>query len=251
MAKILIVDDSSFVRAVLRKYLEKQGHQIVGEADDGKDALSLYIEHSPDIVTLDIVMPSNGISALEEIINHDPEANVILISGLAHPSSITKAIKMGAKCFLYKPVCDKILSKVVNDVLSNSQSSKKRNNGNTGNHPDFSDDIAEAKDIFIQAPEKTFLLSMYDNTLTDFCILQNDILVIEKDAEPQDQDLIVGLLDENLTFGLYIEREDGNVLINVGTKKCSITNLDARKIETLGVIRGLVRILKYNKSILA
>lgn len=81
MKKVLIVDDAAFMRMSIRMILEKGGYQIVGEAQNGLEGVSLYKEHKPDIVTMDITMPEmSGVDALKAIKAYDPQAKVVMVS---------------------------------------------------------------------------------------------------------------------------------------------------------------------------
>jgi len=122
MARILIVDDSTVQRTILRKFLEKENNEIVGEAKNGQDALDLYKELNPDIVLLDIVMPdANGISILDQIMNYDKKANVVMCSAAALKNVIIESIQLGAKGFLVKPITAETLLKTVNKVMEMSE----------------------------------------------------------------------------------------------------------------------------------
>ena len=82
MAKILIADDSAFARNSLRMIVESGGHEVVGRAGDGEQALRLFKSLHPEIVTLDSLMPNkSGEAVLKEIVRQDPSARVIMISG--------------------------------------------------------------------------------------------------------------------------------------------------------------------------
>lgn len=83
MARIMIVDDTNFMRMTLAAILEKDDHHIVGMAQDGKEAIKLYQETKPDIVTMNITMPiMNGIEATKEIIKVDSEAKIVMCSAM-------------------------------------------------------------------------------------------------------------------------------------------------------------------------
>ncbi len=233
MAKIIIVDDSSFVRAVLSKYLTKNGHEIVAEAGCNDSAVEMYKKHRPDLVTLDVVMPGCGIAAMQEILDFDPEANIIIISGLAQPTHLAKAIKKGAKCFLSKPICDKMLLKVVNDVLASNSNKKKDNN------------FDYQPNVLIKCPDDIFLLSMFNNSLKEVLIMQNDILVIEKGATPAKDDLIVGLKNDGIVFGYRLKQK---TIIYEGNNRYELP-LDS-DIENLGIIRGVLRVLNSKAAVL-
>ncbi|GAF24297.1 MULTISPECIES: response regulator [Shouchella] len=105
MAKqILIVDDAAFMRMMLKDILEKNGYTVVAEANDGNEALEKYKETAPDLVTMDITMPDkDGISALKEIKEYDPNANVIMCSAMGQQAMVIDAIQAGAKDFIVKP----------------------------------------------------------------------------------------------------------------------------------------------------
>ena len=86
MAGVMIVDDASFMRRVIRKIIESDGHEVAGEATDGTDAIEKYEALRPDLVTMDIVMPRcSGINALQEIILRHPDARIVMCSALGEP----------------------------------------------------------------------------------------------------------------------------------------------------------------------
>jgi two-component system chemotaxis response regulator CheY len=101
---ILIVDDLTFIKIVLRDILEKAGFRVVGEASNGEEAIRLYQERRPDVVLMDITMPGmDGLTALKRIRGIDPSARVIICSALGQQRLIVQAIQLGAKDFIVKP----------------------------------------------------------------------------------------------------------------------------------------------------
>jgi two-component system chemotaxis response regulator CheY len=101
---ILIVDDLTFIKIVLRDILEKAGFRVVGEASNGDEAIRLYQERRPDVVLMDITMPGmDGLTALKRIRGIDPSARVIICSALGQQRLIVQAIQLGAKDFIVKP----------------------------------------------------------------------------------------------------------------------------------------------------
>lgn len=105
--KILIVDDSVFVRKQLSQILTSEEFEIVEQAGDGEEALERYKENYPnvDLVTMDITMPKmDGISALEKIIEFDKNAKIIMISALGKQELVKKALLLGAKNYIVKPL---------------------------------------------------------------------------------------------------------------------------------------------------
>jgi two-component system, chemotaxis family, chemotaxis protein CheY len=104
MARVLIVDDAAFMRKMLGDVLTKNGHDVVGEAGNGAEAVAQYQALKPDMVTLDITMPEkDGITALKEILSMDSSARVVMCSALGQESKVLESIKAGAKDFVVKP----------------------------------------------------------------------------------------------------------------------------------------------------
>ncbi|PLR81787.1 two-component system response regulator [Bacillus canaveralius] len=119
MAKILIVDDAKFMRVTLSHILTKADHEIVGECGTGKEAVSLYREFQPDLVTMDITMPEmSGLEAVRVIKNEFPQAKVIMCSSMGQQKIIVEAIEEGAKDFIVKPFDEARVIDAVNRVLS-------------------------------------------------------------------------------------------------------------------------------------
>lgn len=102
--KILIVDDAAFMRMMIKDILSKNGYEVVGEANDGSQAIEKYKELKPDLVTMDITMPEmDGITALKEIKKIDASAKVIMCSAMGQQAMVIDAIQAGAKDFIVKP----------------------------------------------------------------------------------------------------------------------------------------------------
>ncbi|MDF2636502.1 MAG: response regulator receiver protein, partial [Pelosinus sp.] len=104
MAKILVCDDSAFMRMMLKKVLIDNGHEVVGEAGDGMEAVQLFRQYKPDLITMDITMPKmDGIEAVKHIFAEDPLVRIIMVTALGQRSIITDAINAGASDFVVKP----------------------------------------------------------------------------------------------------------------------------------------------------
>ncbi|NHN32805.1 response regulator [Paenibacillus agricola] len=104
MARVLIVDDAAFMRLMLKGILIKAGHEIVGEASNGMEAIEEYNRLQPDIVTMDITMPvMNGIDAVKKIRENHSKAKIIMCSAVGQQQMVTMAIVAGAKDFVVKP----------------------------------------------------------------------------------------------------------------------------------------------------
>jgi two-component system chemotaxis response regulator CheY len=104
MARVLVADDASFMRQMIREIVESEGFEVCGEASDGVEAVDEYKRLHPDVVTMDIVMPrKSGIDAVRGIIALDPGACVVMCSALGQETLVTEAIQAGAKDFIVKP----------------------------------------------------------------------------------------------------------------------------------------------------
>ena len=114
MARVLVVDDAAFMRKMVSDALAGGGHEIVGEASNGVEALDRFQELRPDVTTLDITMPEkDGLAALKDILAFDPAARVIMCSALGQEAKVLEAIKGGAKDFVVKPFqSDRVLDAV-------------------------------------------------------------------------------------------------------------------------------------------
>jgi two-component system chemotaxis response regulator CheY len=104
MARVLIADDASFMRQMIREIIEPEGHEIVGEATNGIEAMEHYSELLPDVVTMDIVMPKrSGIDAVKGIVTEHPTACVVMCSALGQEALVMEALQAGARDFIVKP----------------------------------------------------------------------------------------------------------------------------------------------------
>ena len=102
--KVVIVDDAVFMRTVLRKMLEEEGMEVVGEAGNGEEAIQKAKELQPDVITLDITMPvMDGVEALPKIMEVCPQVKVIMCSAMGQQAMVIESIQSGAKDFIVKP----------------------------------------------------------------------------------------------------------------------------------------------------
>lgn len=116
---VLIVDDAAFMRMMIKDILTKNGFEIAGEAENGIQAVEKYEELNPDIVTMDITMPEkDGIQALKEIKEKDPNANVLMCSAMGQQSMVIEAIQAGAKDFIVKPFQPERVMEAIKKSLS-------------------------------------------------------------------------------------------------------------------------------------
>ena len=121
--KVLIVDDAMFMRAMIRDILVNSGrYDVVGEAANDEEAIEKYPLVSPDLVTMDIVMPQmDGIEATKEIIKLDPKAKIVMCSALGQEALVIESIAAGAKDFIVKPFSAEKVLKVIDAVINSHQ----------------------------------------------------------------------------------------------------------------------------------
>lgn len=102
--KVMIVDDATFMRMMLKDILNNNEYEVVAEAENGLKAIEGYKEHKPDLVLLDITMPEmNGIDALRKIKEMDAGSKVIMCSAMGQQTMVMDAIQAGALDFIVKP----------------------------------------------------------------------------------------------------------------------------------------------------
>lgn len=149
MARILVVDDSIVMRKNLTTILEEDGHTIIGEASNGRQAITQYEELRPDIVTMDISMPiMSGVEAVQQIIAQFPEAKIVMISAVNQKKMVYNAITAGAKHYIIKPIESKKVLSVINEVLSNDSTGQiTRRNEPTSTKQGFEINNVEGKFI--------------------------------------------------------------------------------------------------------
>jgi CheY-like chemotaxis protein len=121
MARILVIDDATFLRTVLRRFLESAGHEVV-EAEDGEQGVDLFRLERPALVISDVIMPrKDGLATLRDLRELDPAAKVITISGGARTGDqdcLEAARRQGANATLAKPFGREVVVALVDQVLA-------------------------------------------------------------------------------------------------------------------------------------
>ena len=118
MAKILITDDSAFMRRLIRDTLQKHGYMDIIEAKDGIEACEKFVSENPDLIIMDITMPNmTGLEALAEIKKNNPKAIIIMCSAMGQELMVVDAINLGAVDFIVKPFKPGRLIQVVKKFL--------------------------------------------------------------------------------------------------------------------------------------
>jgi len=107
------------MRMMLKKVLVENGHEIVGEAGDGMEAVQMFRLHKPDLATMDITMPKmDGIQAVTHIHEENPIAKIVMVTALGQRAIITDALKAGAADFIVKPFDADQVIETIKKVLS-------------------------------------------------------------------------------------------------------------------------------------
>lgn len=116
---VLICDDAMFARASLRQLLTRAGYEVVGEAENGEDAVAKYLVLRPDLTTMDIVMPKmSGLDALREIIRVDAKARIVMCTAMGQDKLIAESIGSGAKGVVVKPYAAEQVVKALEAALA-------------------------------------------------------------------------------------------------------------------------------------
>jgi two-component system chemotaxis response regulator CheY len=116
--RILIVDDSFYMRTMLRNMLSDAGYEVVGEAPNGRSALEMALEHKPDLVTLDVILPDNtGLDVLKGIRRDQPDMKVVIVSAVGQEVIVNEALDSGAFSYIVKPFSEEKVLDVVGKAL--------------------------------------------------------------------------------------------------------------------------------------
>src|SRR5512145_2514885 len=101
--RVLVVDDSAFMRSRIQRDLTAAGFEIVGEARNGEEAVSLYAQLRPHLVTMDLTMRDHdGLEGVAGILRHDPEARIVLFSIVDDPVAIGEVLRAGVRAYVHK-----------------------------------------------------------------------------------------------------------------------------------------------------
>lgn len=116
--KVLIVDDSIYMRSLIRSTLEEAGLEVVGEAKDGETAIDLAMDTQPDLITLDNILPDMmGFEILKVLRDNGLESKVIMISAVGQQTVVNKGKELGASEYIVKPFTSEALIEVVNRIM--------------------------------------------------------------------------------------------------------------------------------------
>lgn len=116
--RVMLVDDTAFMRRMLRDILSREGFEVAAEASNGREAVEAYRQTRPDLVIMDITMPEmDGIAAVREIVSNDPAARIVMCSALGQQELIIEALESGARDFIVKPFLPHKVLEAVHKVM--------------------------------------------------------------------------------------------------------------------------------------
>lgn len=117
--KILVVDDSYYMRTILKNMIIDAGYNVVDEAANGQDAISIASKEQPDLITLDLILPDNsGLDVLKKIKSNDPNIHIIVVSAVGQENIVQQAIENGAAAYIVKPFEEKKVIETIKEVLA-------------------------------------------------------------------------------------------------------------------------------------
>jgi two-component system chemotaxis response regulator CheY len=122
--RILIVDDSFYMRTMLKNMLTDAGYEVVGEAANGQQALEMAVDTKPDLITLDVILPDNtGLDVLKGLRQQSPDSKVVMCSAVGQEVIVNEAIENGALAYIVKPFSEEKVLEIVGSAFQDSASS--------------------------------------------------------------------------------------------------------------------------------
>ena len=120
--RILLVDDSTYIRTVLGSVITEAGFEVAGEAADGAEAIRKYTDLKPDLVLMDVIMePMNGMDATKAILDKDPEAKILMVTVLEDKDILLDLVKIGAKGYITKPFTKGEIAVKIKEIMGNNK----------------------------------------------------------------------------------------------------------------------------------
>jgi len=120
--RVLLVDDSTYIRTVLGSIITEAGFEVAGEAADGEEAIRKYMNLKPDLVLMDVIMePMNGMEATKAILDKDPEAKILMVTVLEDKNVLLDLMKIGAKGYITKPFSQEAIAEKIKEIMGNKK----------------------------------------------------------------------------------------------------------------------------------
>jgi len=117
--RILLADDEVHIRYLIRSIIRDEGYTVVGEANNGEDALTLYRKHRPDLTLMDINLPlKTGDAVLAEIMRDDPAAKVVMLTMVADAETVKRCLELGAVNYILKSNPIDVIRRMLRETLN-------------------------------------------------------------------------------------------------------------------------------------
>lgn len=117
MYKLMIVDDSNIIRSKIRRSHDEQKFSLVATASNGKEAVEMYKNNEPDVITMDLTMPEmDGLECIEKLMSINPNVAILVVSALSDKATGIEALELGARGFLLKPFTEEQLSEALEEL---------------------------------------------------------------------------------------------------------------------------------------
>ncbi|URD67955.1 response regulator [Conchiformibius steedae DSM 2580] len=122
MTKLMIVDDSNIIRNRIERSMDNMDIEVVATASNGEDAVELFMQHRPDLITMDLTMPKvDGLECIKRIRALSSDVSILVVSALSDRQTGLRALQYGARGFICKPFTEEQLMLAFNKLLANHQ----------------------------------------------------------------------------------------------------------------------------------
>lgn len=119
MYTLMIVDDSNIIRNRIGRSVLASDIKIVAQASNGEEALKLFDEFQPDLITMDLTMPKmDGLECIEKIVAKNTGASILVVSALSDKATALQALKLGARGFVSKPFGEEDLINALHKLMA-------------------------------------------------------------------------------------------------------------------------------------
>lgn len=117
---LVIIDDATFMRSMIKRIISgNDDFDVIGEGENGIEAIELAKKLKPDLMTLDVTMPKmDGIDSIKGILKASPKTRILMISAMGQQSMMIEAVKAGAKDFIVKPFEESKIIEVLNNIIT-------------------------------------------------------------------------------------------------------------------------------------
>lgn len=124
----MVVDDSNIIRNRIERSISKMSVEVVATASNGEEAIELFKQYKPDLITMDLTMPKvDGLECIKQICALSSEVSILVVSALSDRQTGLKALQYGARGFICKPFTEEQLILAFNKLLINHRRMQEKN----------------------------------------------------------------------------------------------------------------------------